>query len=117
METRVRRRSVTPEKPVVKKKRRLNKKQLIVVVPCLLLVGFLFFNIAKSGYDAVVTKGKNGALEAEIDSLYYEKQKLLDEKNSLDDDKAMEEQAKEALGLIKGDEQVLLLEDQLNEGQ
>ena len=93
----------------------MNKKQLVVVVPAVLLILFLLFYTIKDGYAGFVKKQENKGLEAEIDSLYYEKQKLIEKKNNLDDDKAMEEQAKEGLGLIKGDEKVLLLEDQINE--
>ena len=117
MDTRVRRRSEAPNEKRVKQRRRFNKKQLIVIVPSLLLIGFLLFNTARYTYDSIVMSGNNKVLEAENDSLYYEKQKLLEQKSSLDDSKAMEEQAKEDLGLIKGDEKVLLLEDQLNEEQ
>ncbi len=83
----------------------------LVMFSMFVIVGFFIFNIIKSVVDSVDLYKQNLALEASINELYYEKEMLLVQQESLLSDSEIELMAKEKLGLIKPGEVVYVLEN------
>lgn len=111
-----RNRRVKSEAPVKKTKKTKNKARFslfnfILSATFIALIGFFIFNISKSIWNSVDLYYKNKALEARIEDLYYEKEKLVEEQENLLTDAEIEQLAKEKLGLIKPGEVVYVLEN------
>ena len=108
---RVRSEPVTKEAKKAKGRLRFSLLNLLFTSAMLVSVGFFVFNIGKSLIDSVDLYFKNLELEARIDELYYEKEKLLEEQENPLNDAEIELMAKEKLGLIKPGEIVYILEN------
>lgn len=95
----------------VKPKFRFSLFNFLVMSTMFVIVGSFVFNIGKSLYDSIILYNDNLALEARIDELFYEKEVLLKEQQSLLSNAQIEQEAKEKLGLIKPGEVVYVLEN------